>query len=144
MIEINGMKFPLDRKYYTKNGAHIWLSVEDEIDKIGMDAFSTEMTGLLTFLTITQKKVKSDEAIGSFESAKFVSRLFSPISGEIVDINETVLKNPRMVNEKPYDSWLVAIKPDDLEDALKSEYILETEEDISSWISQEIKRLEEE
>ena len=144
MIEVNGMKFPLDRKYYTKNGAHIWLSVEDDVVKIGMDAFATEMTGLLTFLTITMKEVKCGEAIGSFESAKFVSRLFSPIDGEIVAINEMAMKNPRMVNEKPYDSWLVAIKPDDIEDALKSEHILETEEEISSWISQEMKRLEEE
>ena len=127
MIEVNGMKFPLDRKYYTKNGAHIWLSVEDDIVKIGMDAFATEMTGLLTFLTITMKEVKCGEAIGSFESAKFVSRLFSPIDGEIVAINEMAMKNPRMVNEKPYDSWLVAIKPDDLEQSLKSEHILETE-----------------
>ena len=144
MIEVNGMKFPLDRKYYTKNGAHIWLSVEDDIVKIGMDAFATEMTGLLTFLTITKKEVKSGDAIGSFESAKFVSRLFSPIDGEIVAINEMAMKNPRMVNEKPYDSWLVAIKPDNIENALNSEHILGTEEEISSWISQEMKRLEEE
>ena len=144
MIEINGMKFPIDRKYYTKNGAHIWLSVEGDIVKIGMDAFATEMTGLLTFLTITSKDVKCGEAIGSFESAKFVSRLFSPIDGKIVEVNEVAMKNPRMVNEKPYDSWLVAIKPDNLEDSLKSEFILETEEEISSWIQEEMKRLEEE
>ena len=143
MIEINGMKFPMDRKYYTKDGAHIWLSVEDDIVKIGMDAFSTEMTGLLTFLTITTKKVKCGEAIGSFESAKFVSRLFSPFDGEIVAINETVLNNPRMINEDPYDSWIVAVKPDDREAGLRSEHILETEEEISSWISEEMKRLEE-
>ena len=144
MIEVNGMKFPMDRKYYKKNGAHIWLSEEGDVVKIGMDAFAAEMAGLLTFLTITRKEVKSGEAIGSFESAKFVSRFYSPINGKIVAINEEALKNPRLINENPYDSWIVAIKPDDPEDGLESEDILKTEEEVSSWISEEMKRLEEE
>lgn len=141
MLEVKGMKFPLDRKYYTKDGAHIWLKTEDDVVKIGMDAFAVEMAGLLTYLTITENQTESGEAVGSFESAKFVSRFYSPISGQIVDINEEVIKNPRKINDDPYDSWIFAIKPNPGE--YNNEYILEKEEDIKKWISEELKRVEE-
>ena len=141
MLEIKGMKFPLDRKYYTKDGAHIWLKSEGDLVKVGMDAFAVEMAGLLTFLTVGKKEAKSGEAVGSFESAKFVSRFYSPINGEIVDVNEEVLKNPRKINEDPYNSWIMMIKPEADEDSKK--YILEDENEIKKWISEELKRVEE-
>ena len=141
LLEIKGMKFPLDRKYYTKDGAHIWLKSEGDVVKVGMDAFAVEMAGLLTFLTVAKKEAKSGEAVGSFESAKFVSRFYSPINGEIVEVNEEVLKNPRKINEDPYNSWIMTIKPEADEDSKK--YILEDEDDIKKWISEELKRVEE-
>ncbi|UCF49127.1 MAG: hypothetical protein JSU91_05095 [Thermoplasmatales archaeon] len=141
MLEVKGMKFPLDRKYYTKDGAHIWLKSEDDIVKVGMDAFAVEMAGLLTYLTVTGKQTEGGEAVGSFESAKFVSRFYSPISGQIVDINEEVIKNPRKINDDPYNSWIFAIKPNPVE--YNKKYILDKEEDIKKWISEELKRVEE-
>ena len=141
MLEVNGMKFPLDRKYYTKDGAHIWLKSEGDVVKVGMDAFAVEMAGLLTYLTITEKQTESGEAVGSFESAKFVSRFYSPLSGEIVDVNEEVLKNPRRINDDPYNSWILSIKPKP--DDQVNEFILEKEDDIKKWISEELKRVEE-
>ena len=141
MLEVKGMKFPLDRKYYTKDGAHIWLKTEDDIVKVGMDAFAVEMAGPLTYLTITGNQTEGGEAVGSFESAKFVSRFYSPISGQIVDINEEVIKNPRKINDDPYNSWILAIKPNPGE--YNKKYILEKEEDIKKWISEELKRVEE-
>lgn len=141
LLEVKGMKFPLDRKYYTKDGAHIWLKSEDDIVKVGMDAFAVEMAGLLTYLTVTGKQTEGGEAVGSFESAKFVSRFYSPISGQIVDINEEVIKNPRKINDDPYNSWIFAIKPNPVE--YNKKYILDKEEDIKKWISEELKRVEE-
>ncbi len=143
VVEINGMNFPLDRVYYTRDGAHIWLKQEDELIKIGMDAFLVEYAGYLTFLTVNESRVKVGESVGSFESAKFVSRIYSPTDGEIVAVNEEVIKNPRKINEDPYDSWIFAVKPDSsiLDD--ESEYILDNEEKILKWISEEIKKVEE-
>ncbi|MHA2431403.1 MAG: glycine cleavage system protein H [Promethearchaeota archaeon] len=141
MLEINEMKFPEDRKYYTKDGAHIWLKQEGDLVKIGMDAFAAEMVGLLTFLKVNEGQVRSGEAIGSFESAKFVSRFYSPLNGEIVEVNDEVINNPRKINDSPYDSWIVVIKPDtENED---EESIIEGEERISKWITEEIKRAED-
>lgn len=142
LLEVKGMKFPLDRRYYIKNGAHMWLKPEGNLVKIGMDAFAAEMAGSLTFLNVSKRRAKSGEAIGSFESAKFVSRFYSPISGEIVTVNEKVLSNPQLINENPYNSWIVAMKPDNNEDGC--EYIIEGKDEISNWISEEIKKIDNE
>lgn len=140
LLEVKGMKFPLDRRYYTKDGAHIWLKTDGDIIKVGMDAFAAEMLGSLTFLNVNERHVKIGEAIGSYESAKFVGKFYSPISGKIVAVNDQVLSNPRMINENPYDSWIVAIKPDNNEDG--NDYIIGDKDEISSWISEEFNRLQ--
>ena len=142
LLEVKGMKFPLDRRYYIKNGAHMWLKPEGNLVKIGMDAFATEMAGSLTFLNVGKRQVKSGEAIGSFESAKFVSKFYSPISGEIVSVNEKILSNPQLINENPYNSWIVAIRPDNNNHGCK--YIIEGKDEISNWISEEIKKIDNE
>ena len=140
LIEIKGMKFPLDRKCYTKNGAHLWLKSEGDSIKIGMDAFAAEMMGSLTFLNVNKKQVRMGEEIGSFEASKFISKIYSPISGEIIDINDNVLSNPSEINKNPYNSWIFIIKPDNAEE--ERTYIIEGKEEISKWISEEIKRAE--
>lgn len=141
MLEINGMKFPTDRKYYIKDGAHLWLKPEGDIIRIGMDAFGAEMTGLLTFLNISEKHTEKGDAIGSFESAKFVSRLYSPIKGEIIDVNYDVINNPRKINEDPYNSWIYTIKADISQ--LDDEFIIEDETALKEWIEEEFKRVEQ-
>lgn len=138
--EVKGMEFPLDRKYYIKDGAHIWLKPEGNLVKIGMDAFAAEMAGSIKFLNVSKKRAKSGEAIGTFESAKFVSRFYSPISGEIITVNDQVLDNPQKINDNPYNSWIVAMKPDNNEDGC--EYIIEGKDEILNWISKEVKRVE--
>ena len=140
LIEINGMKFPLDRKYYTKNGAHLWLKLEKDSIKIGMDAFAAMMTGIISFITVNKKVAKSGESIGSFESAKYISKLYSPISGKIIEINDNVLKDPSKINKNPYISWIFKIEPDDKKN--KSKFIIEDKDKILNWITDEIKKLE--
>ena len=140
LIKVKGMKFPLDRKYYTKDGAHLWLKFEGDFIKVGMDAFVAEMMGSIAVLIVDKKIAKSGEVIGSFESAKYISKLNSPVSGEIIDVNDYVLRNPCEINKNPYDSWIFRIKPDNIEDECM--YIIEGEDDILRWISEEIKRVE--
>ena len=140
MLEINGLKFPLDRKYYTKNGAHLWLLEEGDVLKVGMDAFGSDMAGLLTFLAVTPGEVGTAEAVGSFESAKFVSRLYSPVKGDVVAINESVINNPRKINDDPYSAWIFSIKPDG---PLPSENIISGEDAVKVWIEEEFRKLEE-
>jgi glycine cleavage system H protein len=143
LIEIKNLKFPIDRKYYKRNGNHIWLKEEGDIIKIGMDSFLTENAGYLSYLTLDSDKFKQGEAIGSFESAKFVSKFYSPVEGEIVNKNEEVINDPIRINKDPYNAWIAEIKPTNFESDLKSDDILDSEENIRKWIEDEVKRLDE-
>lgn len=141
MIEINNMKFPLDRRYYKKHGNHIWLKEENGLFKVGMDSFITENAGFLSFITIDNQNLSQGDAIGSIESAKFVSKFYSPVSGKIVSINEDVVNDPIRVNRDPYNAWIVEIEPENLERDIQSEDIIEGEKSIKKWIESEIIRL---
>jgi len=140
VLEVKGMKFLLDRKYYIKDGSHIWLKKEGNLVKIGMDAFFARMTNPLTALNVTSKQVKSGEEIGSFESSKFVSKIYSPLSGDIISVNDDILNNPQKINENPYDSWIFVMKPD--KNVEEDKYIIEEKDKILKWIKKEIKRFE--
>ncbi len=140
LIEINGLKFPQDRKYYIKNGAHLWLKYEGDFIKIGMDAFAAMMAGIISFITVNKKTAKRGESIGSFESAKYISKLYSPVSGKIIEVNNNLLKDPSKINKDPYLSWIFKIKPEDMNN--KSKYIIEDKDQISNWITDEIKKFE--
>ncbi len=143
MIEIENLKFPLDRKYYKKNGNHIWLKEDGGNVKIGMDSFLTENAGYLSYITVDNNELKQGQAIGSFESAKFVSKFYSPVTGEVVNVNEDVVNDPLKINKDPYNAWIVEIKPQDIEKDFGSDDILEGEENIRKWIEDELKRLDE-
>jgi glycine cleavage system H protein len=143
MIEINNLKFPSDIKYFKKNGNHLWLKRIDGKIQIGMDSFLTENAGYLSYLTIDNNEFDQGEAIGSFESAKFVSKYYSPVSGKIVRVNDEVVNDPIRINQDPYNAWIVEIEPNNLEKDLQSTDILEGEDNIKNWIEDELKRLED-
>jgi glycine cleavage system H protein len=142
MIDIKGSKFPLDRKYYKKHDCHVWLKVDGDKVKIGMDAFLTENAGFLNFISIDEEPIKQGEGIGTYESAKFVSKIYSPISGDIITINDEIVDNPRKINDDPYNNWIIAVKAKDLEKELRSDDILESEQEISDYMTQEFERLD--
>ncbi len=133
------MKFPLDRKYYTKNGAHIWLKSEDHLMIIGLDAFAAEMVGSINYLNVKKGQVRKNKEFGSFESSKFVNKLYSPVSGEIIKVNDPVLLNPQMINDNPYNSWIVIIKLENKN--YNCEHIVEGKDKILKWINKEIKKI---
>jgi glycine cleavage system H protein len=135
MVDIEGMEFPLDRGYYTENGAHLWVKPEGELVRVGMDAFAAHTMGNMSFLAVEKRRTKSGEPIGSFESAKFVSQLRAPLDGEVVEVNDEVVKDPRMINDDPYESWILAIRPDRPLEGLP---LLLSEEEVRGWIGREL------
>jgi len=143
-LRVGKLRFPLDRRYYIRKGAHIWvLPRKGGTVRIGMDSFLTENAGYLNYISLDKKStVKRGGSLGSFESAKFVSRLHSPVSGKIIGINEPVLKDPRRINKDPYGSWIVELLASDLEHDLLSPELLKGECDIREWIKEELRRAE--
>jgi len=145
-LRVGNLRFPLDRSYFIRKGAHLWLLPEkDGTVKIGMDSFLTENAGFLNYIMLDKKSsVKRGASLGSFESAKFVSKLFSPVSGRVVGVNEDVIRDPRRINKDPYGSWILTLRPSHLDKDMSSPDLLMNEHEIRMWIQEELARADEE
>lgn len=144
-LRVGKLRFPLDRRYYSRKGAHIWVRRErGGLVKIGMDSFLTENAGFLSYISIEAKgQVRRGRSLGNFESAKFVSKLYSPVSGRIVSVNPEVMKDPRRINRDPYNSWIVALKPGDLDKELRSPDLLGDEKELRRWMEEEMRKAQD-
>jgi len=97
--------------------SHEWAKVEDgNIVRVGITDFAQEELGDLVFIELPElgRKVKAKEQCAVVESVKTASDLFSPVTGEVVAINEALADEPEQVNDDAYGAWLFCIKADDL------------------------------
>ncbi len=117
MTTINGCNIPDDLFYWTEK--HVWTRpVGEGLLTIGMSDVAQHLAG--NILTLTAKKVGRNvpkgQSVATIESAKWVGPVPAPVSGEIVDVNEAVRKNPKILNSDPYgEGWIVKLKPTDWE-----------------------------
>jgi glycine cleavage system H protein len=118
------MSVPKNLKY---TNDHEWVKIEDGIATIGITHFAQGELGDIVYVevdTVGESLVK-EEVFGSVEAVKTVSDLFMPISGEIIEFNESLESNPEKVNENPYENgWMIKIKVSnisELDDLLSAE-----------------------
>jgi glycine cleavage system H protein len=119
-VEIEGYDFP-DGLYYDKN--HFWARVDDDLVVMGTTDFSQKLAGEITYVDIEQEgeDVVQGKPFASIESGKWVGRVYAVVSGEIVEINDTLEDEPELINESPYeDGWLFKIKPSNLDAELEN------------------------
>lgn len=95
---------------YSKS--HEWVKKEGDITLIGLTDFAQSELGDLVFVNLPEidDTVTAGEALGDVESVKAVSDIFSPVSGTVCAINEELLDHPELINEAPYDAWLIKVK----------------------------------
>lgn len=95
---------------YSKS--HEWVKKEGDITLIGLTDFAQSELGDLVFVNLPEidDTVTAGEALGDVESVKAVSDIFSPVSGTVCEINEELLDHPELINEAPYDAWLIKVK----------------------------------
>jgi glycine cleavage system H protein len=94
---------------------HEWAKVEgDNIIRVGITDFAQEELGDLVFIELPElgRKVKAQEQCAVVESVKTASDLFSPVSGEVVAVNDALADEPEQVNDDAYGAWLFCIKAD--------------------------------
>ena len=107
------MNIPAELKY-TKD--HEWIRVEGEVGIIGITDFAQGELGDIVYLeieTVGETLVK-EEVFGTIEAVKTVSDLFMPVSGEVIEMNETLADNAELINKDPYgQGWLVKVKISD-------------------------------
>ena len=96
---------------------HEWIKLEGEIATIGITKHATEMLGDIVFAELPEKgsDVEKDGTAGVVESTKAASDVYTPVSGEVVDINQMIVDDPAKINEDPEDTaWFFKLKMKDM------------------------------
>jgi glycine cleavage system H protein len=138
-MEFEGYTFPDDLKY-DKN--HFWAKVEGDLVVTGATEFISKQAGEITFVDLPEEgdEVTVGKPYGSIESGKWVGRIYAVVSGEIVEINESLEDEPEKINEEPYGSgWICKIKPSDLDADVAA--LMSADEPFSRFIAEEIEKI---
>ena len=103
--------------YYSKNDE--WAKVEGDVATIGITDYAQDKLGDIVYLEEIEKgkKVKAGETLTTIESVKAASDIFSPVSGEVTEVNEEVIKEPSTINKDSYGKgWIAKIKIENLDE----------------------------
>ncbi len=96
---------------YTKT--HEWAKVEGDVAIVGITHFAQEQLGDITFIELPQigQKFNRGDEMGSIESVKAASEIYSPVSGEVIAVNEELENAPEKINQDPYgQGWIARFK----------------------------------
>jgi glycine cleavage system H protein len=97
--------------HYTKQ--HEWVRLSGDVGQVGITDYAQKELGDIVYVDLPRvgAKLEQGKVMGSVESVKAVSDIYSPVSGEVVEINEALGTAPEKLNESPYaDGWLVKIR----------------------------------
>lgn len=115
---------PEDSRYAK---SHEYVHMEGEVGTVGITDYAQKELGDVVFVELPQVGTQLDQGdeLGSIESVKAVSELFSPVSGEVVEVNETLADKPELVNTDPYgDGWMIRVRlkaPDEVDELMGAE-----------------------
>ena len=100
--------------------SHEWAKIDnDSIALVGISEHAQSLLGDIVYVELPKigQKIKANTTIGVIESVKAASDLYSPIGGEVIEINEKVINDPAIINTSPHnDGWLVKIKLDNMDE----------------------------
>ena len=114
MKEIDELNLPGDI-YYSKE--HEWAAKDGGVIRIGISDYAQDQLGDIVFVELPEpgSSFERDEEFGTLESVKAVSEIYLPVSGEIVAVNDALEDAPELLNENPYDNWIVEVRPTDID-----------------------------
>ena len=103
----------LDELLYSES--HEWVKVDGNIAIIGVSDFAQAEMGDITYVDMPAEgdTVTKEEDFGALESVKASSELYSPVSGEVVAVNEELEDKPELINEDPYGAWIIKVEMSD-------------------------------
>ena len=115
------MSDPTDRKY-TKE--HEWIDIDGSVATVGITAYAADKLGDVVFVDLPTigSSVAEGRVVGEIESTKSVGELFAPVNGTVLDINQSVVATPELVNSDPFGAgWLIKVEFSELPELLTYE-----------------------
>lgn len=102
---------------------HYWIINDGDTVRIGFTDFLQEKLGAIMFINLPEKGslITKGEVFGDVESQKTVMDLEAPVSGEVMEVNNSIIDEPYRINEQPYENWLIKVKADSIPDSLIDE-----------------------
>ena len=113
-----------DNLKYTKD--HEWVMLDGKVATVGITDFAQSELGDIVYIEVdtVDEELNKDEVFGTVEAVKTVSDLFLPMSGKIIEFNESLNDNPEKVNDSPYaEGWIIKVEitnPAELDELLDS------------------------
>lgn len=112
-MKVDEYDMPDDLYYHAE---HAWVKKEGDLAVVGLNDFAQKMAGIIKRVATLEEddEVQKDKPCGTISSGKWTGKLYSPVSGEITEINEDVEDDPKLINESPYgDGWIFKVKLSD-------------------------------
>ena len=110
--------YPPDLKY-TKDHEWVRLGTSGSDARVGITDYAQKQLGDVVYLELPAvgRALKRGEAFGTIESVKAVSELYSPVSGEVTEVNSGLVQHPEAVNKDPHSSWMIGVRVTSADDA---------------------------
>ncbi len=92
--------------------SHEYIKVCGETGLVGISEYAAQQLGAVTYVDMPEEgdELTAGEEFGAVESRKAASDLFSPVTGEVIEINEELVDNPKLINNAPLDAWIIKVK----------------------------------
>jgi glycine cleavage system H protein len=99
-------------EHYKYTNDHEWIDVSGDHGQVGITDYAQKQLGDIVYLDLPDvgRSFKKGDVLGTVESVKAVSEIFSPVSGEVTEVNRTLTSRPEAVNQDPHGSWIVRLK----------------------------------
>jgi len=136
-MDIRGYNMPEDL-YYEKN--HFWVRDEGDILVMGMDDFAQILAGEVVYVQLPDegKNLKEGKKFAKIESGKWLGKVYAPVNGELVAVNEELENNPGLINDDCYGKgWMYKIRPSDKGELSN---LMHDFEEIDAWLAAEIEK----
>ncbi|MGF7396338.1 glycine cleavage system protein GcvH [Thermoanaerobacterium thermosaccharolyticum] len=103
----------LDGLYYSKN--HEWVKVESDKAYVGITDFAQHSLGDIVYAELPEidTVLNAGDTLGTVESVKAASDVYCPISGKVIEVNQSVADDPSLLNSDPYENWMICVEMND-------------------------------
>jgi glycine cleavage system H protein len=112
---------------YLYSREHEWVRVDDDVCVLGITEFAQAELGEVVFVELPEigQVFDSGDELGTIESVKAVAEVYTPVAGEVIEVNESVTDDPELLNEDPHgEGWLIKLRfssASDLKDLMNAE-----------------------